>query len=129
VTRANIFPIPKELFALFVDFYAMSQRMEQGLWRWGQDDSSIGSLLALARRIRGLSQTELASSLKVSNANISRIEHGADLRVSTLVEIARALKMEPVLIPKEYVTAVRALLDSVSDTQNEDEPIQRPRFE
>ena len=108
----------------------MSQRIEQRqLWRWGQDDSSIGSLLALARRIRGLSQTELASSLNVSNANISRIERGADLRVSTLVEIARALKMEPVLIPKEYVTAVRALLDTVSDTQNEDEPIQRPRFE
>ena len=107
----------------------MSQRIEQRLWRWGQDDRSIGSLLAVARRTRGLSQTKLAASLKVSNANISRIEHGADLRVSTLVEIARALKMEPVLIPKEYITAVRALLDSVSDTQNEDEPIQRPRFE
>ncbi len=107
----------------------VSKRIEQRLWHWGQNDSSIGSLLALARRMRGLSQTELAESLKVSNANISRIEHGADLRVSTLIEMARALKMEPVLIPKEYVTAVRALLNSISDSQNENEPIQRPRFE
>lgn len=107
----------------------MSQRIEQRLWRWGKDDSSVGSLLALARRMRGVSQTELAASLNMSNANISRIEHGADLRVSTLVEIARALKMEPVLIPKEYVIAVRALLDSLADTHNGAEPIQLPRFE
>ena len=79
--------------------------------------------------MRGLSQTQLAATLNVSNANISRIEHGADLRVSTLVEIARALKMEPVLVPKEHITAVRALLDSISDSRNEDEPIQRPRFD
>jgi DNA-binding XRE family transcriptional regulator len=120
---------PRGNIASFVDFHVVSKRIEQRLWHWGQNDSSIGSLLALARRMRGLSQTELAESLKVSNANISRIEHGADLRVSTLIEMARALKMEPVLIPKEYVTAVRALLNSISDSQNENEPIQRPRFE
>jgi transcriptional regulator with XRE-family HTH domain len=102
--------------------------MEQ-LWRWRDEGRSIGSLLAIARKMRGLSQTELATMLNVSNANISRIEHGADLRVSTLIEIARALKIEPVLIPKEHLTAVRALLDSIANARNEDEPIQRPRFD
>jgi transcriptional regulator with XRE-family HTH domain len=107
----------------------MDQRMEQQLWRWRDEGRSIGSLLAIARRMRGLSQTELATMLAVSNANISRIEHGADLRVSTFIEIARALKIEPVLIPKEHLTAVRALLDSISDTRKKDEPLQRPRFD
>lgn len=107
----------------------MVQRMEQQLWRWRDEERSIGSLLGVARRMRGLSQTELAAMLDVSNANISRIEHGADLRVSTLIEMARALKIEPVLIPKEHLTAVRALLDSISDTRAEDEPVQRPRFD
>jgi hypothetical protein len=50
----------------------------------------------------------------MSGANLSRIEHGADLRVSTLLEVARALQLEPLLVPKEYLPAVRALLDDLA---------------
>jgi transcriptional regulator with XRE-family HTH domain len=105
----------------------MDEHVEQNLWHWGRGEAPVGRLLALARRFRGLSQIELAARLNVSNANISRIEHGADLRVSTLVEVSRALQMEPVLIPKEYVTAVRALLESSYGAQTEG-PAQQPRF-
>jgi DNA-binding Xre family transcriptional regulator len=47
--------------------------------------------------------------LKFSAANLSRIENGKDLRVSTLLDIARTLGLEPMLVPKMYVPSVRAL--------------------
>jgi transcriptional regulator with XRE-family HTH domain len=83
-------------------------------------------LLAVARRARGLSQAELADRLGVTNANISRIERGSDLKVSTLVDVARELKFEPLLVPKEHLSSVRALLGSL---QHDDtaQP-ERPRF-
>jgi transcriptional regulator with XRE-family HTH domain len=86
-----------------------------------------GEVLAHARKSRRLTQAELAKRLDVSKANISRIEHGADLRVSTLLEIARALNLEPLLVPKEHLAAVRALLD-VASTNTGEEPSQKPRF-
>jgi transcriptional regulator with XRE-family HTH domain len=61
---------------------------------------------------RKTGQAELAWRLRMSPANLSRIEHGADFRVSTLLEIARELKLEPLLIPKELVPAVRAIVDA-----------------
>ncbi len=68
-------------------------------------------MLAAKREEIGLSQAELARRLGVSGANLSRIERGADLRVSTLIDVARALQLEPMLVPKRSAPAVRALLD------------------
>ena len=50
----------------------------------GSAAESLGALLARARRERGISQAELARRLGMSGPHLSRIEHGADLRVSTL---------------------------------------------
>jgi len=61
----------------------------------------------------------------MSAANLSRIEHGADFRVSTLLEIARALQFEPVLVPKRVLAAVRDLADPAPD---DGVPVQRGRF-
>lgn len=94
---------------------------------WDRGELPVGRLLGLARRFRGLSQTELAARLNVSNTNVSRIEHGADLRVSTLVELSRELKLEVLLVPKEHLGAVRALLDSL-DAAEADRPAPKPRF-
>jgi len=55
----------------------------------------------------------------MSVSNLSRIEHGADFRVSTLLDIARQLQLEPLLVPKEMVPAVRAVL---SNAEYEEEP-------
>jgi HTH-type transcriptional regulator / antitoxin HipB len=86
----------------------------------------MGTILASARRIRLLTQAELARRLSVTAANISRIEHGADMRVSTLFDLARALQFEPVLIPQEHLPAVNALLRSFRNEKTLDaEP---PRF-
>jgi transcriptional regulator with XRE-family HTH domain len=86
--------------------------MQHRPWKWG-GDAPVGRLLAAARERLGLSQSELARRLGVSGANLSRIEHGADLRVSTLLDVARALQLEPMLVPKESVPSVRALLDDL----------------
>ncbi len=94
-----------------------NKHMKQRPWKLSSD-TSVGELLADAREGQGLSQSELARRLGVSGANLSRIEHGADLRVSTLLEISRALQLEPMLVPKHSVPSVRALLDDLyrSDT-------------
>jgi transcriptional regulator with XRE-family HTH domain len=92
---------------------------EAKLWRWGSAAEPVGRLLAAARERLGLSQSALARRLGVSAANLSRIEHGADLRVSTLLELARALQLEPMLVPKESVPPVRALLDDLHRAQGE----------
>ena len=90
--------------------------MEQNLWNIGGGDLPIGRLLAAERERRGISQGSLARSLGISAANLSRIERGADLRVSTLLDVARALGLEPMLVPKHAVPAVRSVLNDLSVT-------------
>lgn len=63
------------------------------------------------RQRKGLSQVELARRLGVPQSQINRIEHGgSDIRLSTLLEMAHALGLEPVLIPKPLLPAARHLL-------------------
>lgn len=96
------------------------------MWRWGSGEKPVGHLLASARRARGLSQAELAQRLNVSHANVSRIERGADLKVSTLIDVARELGLEPLLVPREHLSSVRGLLDSLQ--HGDAEQPERPRF-
>lgn len=55
--------------------------------------SAIEQALALAemRRSRGLTQKQLAEAMHVSQANISRIEHGEDVQLSTIRKYVKAL--------------------------------------
>jgi transcriptional regulator with XRE-family HTH domain len=75
----------------------------------------LGPELGQLRRARGIPQGELARRLGMSAANLSRIEHGSDFRVSTLLDIARELRLEPVLVPKPMLPAVRHLIDPQPD--------------
>lgn len=64
-----------------------------------------------ARESQGLSQVELGKRLGVAQSQITRIERGtSDIRLSTLVETAHALGLEPMLIPKSLLPAVGHLL-------------------
>lgn len=63
-----------------------------------------------ARESKALTQSDLGSRIGQPQSAVSRIERGGDLRVSTLLEMARVLEMEPVLVPKHLVPAVHALL-------------------
>jgi len=75
---------------------------------------NINDLLAhlrAARENQNLSQAELGQRLGVPQSQVTRMERGIhDIRMSTLVEAAHALGLEPVLIPKSLLPAVRHLV-------------------
>jgi HTH-type transcriptional regulator/antitoxin HipB len=90
------------------------------------DRPTLGTELGNIRRSKNIRQHELATRLKISGPNLSRIEHGADFRVSTLLDLARAMRLEPILVPKEHVPAVRAII-SMTGTDDDARP-ERGRF-
>lgn len=79
----------------------------------------IVQTLKAARQGKGLSQRGLGKLVGVPQSHISRIESGAvDLRLSSLVEIARALDLELTLVPRKSVTAVQSIVRSGQPASN-----------
>lgn len=75
----------------------------------------IASALKVTREARGLSQRALSAKAGVPQSHISKIENGAvDLRVSSLVALARVLDLELMLVPRKTVSAVQSLVRSGS---------------
>ena len=75
--------------------------------------SDLLPTLRLQRLRKHLSQTRLGQLLKISQSHLARIERGGmDVRLSTLTEIARALDLEPMLVPKHLVPAVRYMIEA-----------------
>jgi transcriptional regulator with XRE-family HTH domain len=71
----------------------------------------MAALLREARTKKGLSQRELSANAGVPQSHISKIEQGAvDLRVSSLIELARALDLEVTLVPRPAVPAVQSIV-------------------
>jgi len=69
-----------------------------------------------------LSQQAVAGLADLTQSRYSAIELGKiDPRTSTLAEIARALDMELMLVPKEMVPVVQSVLAGVEDS--EDQPV------
>ena len=70
-----------------------------------------------ARDARRLSQRALSAKAGMPQSHISKIENGAvDLRVSSLVELARVLDLELVLVPRKAVSAVNAIVGRSGET-------------
>ena len=75
--------------------------------------------LKSARQEKNLSQRALSRKTGIQQTQISRIESGqADLRVSTLVELARSLDLEVVLIPRSLLPAVSSMTQKKSPREN-----------
>ena len=73
----------------------------------------IARELRKAREAKGLSQRELGKKAGVPQGHISKIENGAvDLRVSSLVALARTLDLELALVPRKVVPAMKSLVRS-----------------
>ena len=71
----------------------------------------IAKALRAAREGKGLSQRVLSRLAGVPQSHISKIESGAvDLRLSSLVEIARALDLEVTLVPQKSLIAVQSVI-------------------
>lgn len=70
----------------------------------------IAGTLRSAREARGLSQRELSAKSGVPQSHISKIENGAvDLRVSSLVKLARVLDLELMIVPRKALSAVQSI--------------------
>jgi HTH-type transcriptional regulator / antitoxin HipB len=78
---------------------------------------SIYRDLAKRRSSLTLTQAQVAKRAGIPQTRLSVIENGrADVRVSTLQEIARALGLELTLVPNEALPAVQALLGQAPPT-------------
>ena len=79
----------------------------------------INGTLRTARQKKQLSQRELSEKVGLPQSHISKIENAAvDLKLSSLSELARALELELVLVPKKVLPAVQSLVRTSSDPQN-----------
>lgn len=71
----------------------------------------IAKTIKTAREDKGLSQRALSEKAGVPQSHISKIENAAvDLRVSSLVELARALDLELMLVPRKVTSAVQSIV-------------------
>lgn len=75
----------------------------------------IAKTLLEARQRKGLSQRALADLAGVPQSHISKIESGAvDLRLSSLIELSRALDLELALVPRSALPAVQSIARSTT---------------
>jgi transcriptional regulator with XRE-family HTH domain len=83
----------------------------------------LGLRLRKARTAAGLSQEQVAQRANISRPRYRDIETGAAAaRATTLVNVARALGMEMLLIPQATVPAVLSMLQPADDDDD------RPAF-
>jgi len=72
---------------------------------------ALTDALRSARGRKGWSQRDVSDRMKLTQAQLSRIESGAsDVRLATFVELARILDLEPVLVPRSALSGVNAVL-------------------
>lgn len=77
-----------------------------------------------ARKKKGMTQSELAHYVGLPQSHISAIEQGKiDLRASTLIQIARILDYEVMLIPRHLDSFIRVIIEGKEDAGIE------PRFQ
>jgi transcriptional regulator with XRE-family HTH domain len=80
--------------------------------------SELGHQFRESRQRAKLTQDQVALRAGLSRVSYRAIETGATApRASTLVNIARALGMEMMLVPKEIVPAVNAMLHAGDEDQ------------
>ncbi|MGY4335036.1 transcriptional regulator with XRE-family HTH domain [Bradyrhizobium sp. LB7.2] len=76
----------------------------------------LGTRFRKARMAAGLSQQQIAQRANISRPRYRDIETGvAAARATTLVNVARALGMEMMLIPQPMVPAIQSMLQPDDD--------------
>lgn len=77
----------------------------------------IARKLKAARQVKGLSQRKLSQLAGFPQSHISKIENGAvDLRLSSLIELARVLDLELTLVPRKTLPAINSIVRSSERT-------------
>lgn len=70
----------------------------------------LGLMISYHRNIMNLSQRKLAFTTGHPRQRISEIEHGANIKLETLLSITDQLTLEVALVPKHYIPAVGKLI-------------------
>ena len=82
-------------------------------------NNQILASLKEARARKGFSQRELSTRSGVPQSHISKIESGGvDLRISSLIALARVLDLELVFAPKKSMPAIQSI---IRNSQGEDD--------
>lgn len=86
----------------------------------------ISTAIKAAREKKAISQRELSAMAGVPQAQISRFESGAvDLRLSSLVALARALDLELELVPRKALPAVESIVRSAESREPRTDTVMR----
>lgn len=86
----------------------------------------VATTLRNAREAKGLSQRALAKLAGIPQGHISKIENSAvDLRISSLVELARVLDLELTFVPRKNVPAVNSIVRSTAGAPRQPGPATR----
>ncbi|NLC24846.1 MAG: helix-turn-helix transcriptional regulator [Oxalobacter sp.] len=85
--------------------------------------SNITEQLKVARQALGIKQSTLGQKLGLPQSHISKIEQGAtDPRLSTVVDMARVLDQELMLVPRQMISHVRSLLNGEREDERRFQP-------
>ncbi|MCK5464882.1 MAG: helix-turn-helix transcriptional regulator [Bacteroidales bacterium] len=85
--------------------------------------NSILKQLKIARQEKGLKQSEFGNKLGLPQSHISKIERGeTDPRLSTVVDMARIVDRELILVPRRLAPAIRSMIEGGHDQ----EPMWKP---
>ena len=85
--------------------------------------NSILKQLKIARQEKGLKQSEFGNKLGLPQSHISKIERGeTDPRLSTVVDMARIVDRELILVPRRLVPVIRSMIEG----GNDQEPMWKP---
>ncbi|MEA3435896.1 MAG: helix-turn-helix transcriptional regulator [Thermodesulfobacteriota bacterium] len=85
--------------------------------------NSILKQLKIARQEKGLKQSEFGNKLGLPQSHISKIERGeTDPRLSTVVDMARIVDRELMLVPRRLASAIRSMIEGGHDQ----EPMWKP---
>ena len=70
----------------------------------------LAKALKRARKEQGITQRALSAETGIVQAQISLIERGCvNLSLETFIQLARALQLEPMLVPRKYIPLVQSL--------------------
>jgi len=89
--------------------------------------NSLHKQIKIQRIKLGFKQEDLATRIGMARQQYQRLESKGNPRLDTLELIAKGLKMELMLIPKEKITAIKDLLENTStppqsNTEQENDP-------
>lgn len=91
------------------------------------NEHDLFSSLSKVRRLKGVTQTKLSQLLKLPQSYISQVEQGKhDVKTSTLLNWARVLDLELMLIPRQQVPTVSYLIQTNKTDEKEIPPAYGP---